>query len=157
MMELCNYSLSAMCMLIFCLARLRMDGCVLMYYKGYFLFFVEIKALIKYIMYAFWWKMSQYAIPHVRLQFLRSTPSVWLSFVLIFLRWNTPYKLSYHISWRTLKWGKCIVSCRMCVDYLWEFGNTYTTTFFRQKAYHSLGSGPAHCMNVNACMTNLRG
>ena len=50
-----------------------------------------------------------------------------------------------------------VLSLVVCVDYLWEFGNTCTTTFFRQKPYHSLRSGPAHCMNVNACMTNLRG
>ena len=49
----------------------------------------------------------------------------------------------------------CLSSC--VVDYLWEFGNTSTTTFFRQKPYRSLGSGPAHCMNVsNSCMSKLR-
>ena len=116
----------------FCLLALRMDGRII---KGIVRFIssslLKLNVLIKHNI---CFLMKNVAIcnstcPPTFL-FKKFAPiSAVRTLILIVLRWNTPYTLSYDISWGILKWGLCIVSFRVFVDYLWELGNTSTTTF----------------------------
>ena len=140
----------------FCLLALRMDGRVI---KGIVRFIssslLKLNVLIKHNI-CFLMKnvaicnstcpplLSKFAPEYVTIIYsycfkAKYTIQIIISHIMTYIKMRVMYCLSLHV----------------CVDYLWEFGNTSTTTFFRQKPYRSLRSGPAHCMNVNTCMSKL--